>query len=129
MADAARGGFTDRASFERGGLSRLPNIILGIWLFISAFVWHDPTAQFYNTWICGIFCFIFAIVAGAVPPVRWLNTLLAIWIFISAFALPDTSGTAVNNVIVAILVFIFSFVPNAPAAEAAPHEAPPPSVA
>lgn len=88
---------------------RIINVILGVWLFISAFVWPHTQVQMTNTWILGVLCVIFALVATAVPWARYLNALLAIWLFISAFALPVRSaGTIWNNVLVAIAIFIVS---------------------
>ena len=34
--------------------ARIVNLVLGIWLFISAFVWPHSTAQMTNTWILGV---------------------------------------------------------------------------
>jgi hypothetical protein len=103
-----------RGRAGRGAASpRIINVILGVWLFISAFVWPHTQAQMTNTWILGVLCVIFALVAMAVPWVRYLNTLLAIWLFISAWALPTyNAGTVWNNVLVAIAIFIVSLVPN-----------------
>lgn len=105
----------ERGPTARGAPPRIINVILGVWLFISAFVWPHTQAQMTNTWILGVLCVIFALVAMAVPWVRYLNTLLAIWLFISAWALPTVSvGTIWNNVLVAIAVFIVSLVPAGP---------------
>ncbi len=93
--------------------ARTLNVILGIWLFISAFVWPHSGAELNNTWILGVLCVVFALVAMRVPTVRWLNTLLAIWLFISAFALPhQLVGTVWNNALVAIAIFVLSLIPN-----------------
>ncbi len=93
--------------------ARTLNVILGIWLFISAFVWPHTSSQFANTWILGVLCVVFALIAMRSPPVRWLNTILAIWLFISAFALPhQLIGTVWNNALVAIAIFILSLIPN-----------------
>lgn len=91
------------------------NVILGIWLFISAFVWPHSQEQMTNTWILGVLAVVFAVFSINTPPIRYLNTFLALWLFISAFALPSprvSSGTVWNNVIVAILIFIFSLAPG-----------------
>jgi hypothetical protein len=94
------------------------NVILGMWLFISAFAWPHAQGQLTNTWISGALCVVFALVAMGVPWVRYLNTLLAIWLFISAWALPNTSvGTIWNNVLIAIAIFIVSLVPSEPVTE------------
>jgi hypothetical protein len=103
----------ERGPAVRGAMPRIINVILGVWLFISAFAWPHTHAQMTNTWICGVLCVLFALVAMAVPWVRYLNTLLAIWLFISAWALPSgTPGTIWNNVLVAIAIFIVSLVPS-----------------
>lgn len=92
---------------------RVLNVILGVWLFISAFIWPHSQAQMTNTWILGVLAVVFALVSMYVAAqARYLNTLLAIWLFISAFALPRVSvGTVWNNAIVAILMFVFSLIP------------------
>ncbi len=89
------------------------NLVLGIWLFISAFAWEHTLAERTNTWILGILCVLFALIAMSTPAARWLNTALAIWLFISVWALPHHNlATMWNNAIVAILVFALSLVPG-----------------
>jgi len=92
--------------------ARIINVILGIWLVISAFVWPHTYAQTTNTWIVGALVVAFSLVAMRVPEVRYLNTVLAVWLFISVWALPTmTMGTTWNNAIVAIAVFFVSLAP------------------
>lgn len=92
--------------------ARTLNILLGIWLFISAFIWPHTSAQMTNTWILGVLCVIFALIALKIEQVRFLNTALAVWLFISAFVLPvQSTGTQWNNALVAIAVFIISLAP------------------
>jgi ABC-type transport system involved in multi-copper enzyme maturation permease subunit len=83
------------------------NLILGVWLIISAFVWpHLAQAQI-NTWVLGVIIAGVALVSFAVPMFRWVNALAAVWLFFSTFAVRhETVGTVWNNVIVAIVVFI-----------------------
>ncbi len=101
-------GMTNNSQVARG-----INILLGIWLFISAFIWPHTAAERANTWIMGILCVLFALIATGVSTARWLNTALAVWLFISVWALPhDNAGTAWNNVIVAIVVFFVSLIPG-----------------
>jgi hypothetical protein len=103
----------ERGPAVRGATPRIINVILGVWLFISAFAWPHSHAQMTNTWICGVLCVLFALISMAVPWVRYLNTALAIWLFISAWALPTLSpGTVWNNVLCAIAIFIVSLVPT-----------------
>ncbi len=101
-------GWTNNSQVARG-----INVVLGIWLFISAFVWPHTIAQRTNTWILGVLCVVFALIAMSTPTARWLNTILAIWLFISVWALPHQNlGTMWNNAIVAIIVFLASLVPG-----------------
>ncbi len=103
-------GMRSRFASENSG-ARYVNLILSVWLFISAFVWVHSPAQQTNTWICGVLGAIFALVALSVPAVRYLNTVLSIWLFISAFALPTVNvGTVWNNALVAIAMFVVSLV-------------------
>jgi hypothetical protein len=89
------------------------NAILGLWLFVSAFLWTHSQAQMTNTWIVGVLAILFSLVSMAVPWARYANTALAVWLFISAWALPTASpGTIWNNVLVAIAMFIVSLVPT-----------------
>lgn len=92
---------------------RTLNVLLGIWLFISAFSWSHGSAQQTNTWILALLCVVFAVIAMRVAQVRYLNTALAVWLFISAFALPAQShGTVWNNALVAIAIFVLSLMPS-----------------
>lgn len=93
--------------------ARIVNILLGIWLFISAFIWIHTPAQMTNTWIVGLLAVLFSAIALAVPRARYLNTVLAVWLFISVWVIPTVAlGTMWNNVLVAIAIFIFSLVPS-----------------
>jgi len=93
--------------------ARYGNIALGIWLFISTFVWRHSHAQFTNTWIMGIIVTAAAVIALSVPAWRYVNTAAGLWLIISGFALPRlTAGTAWNNIIVGVLVFLISLVPS-----------------
>jgi hypothetical protein len=95
-------------------VARVVNVVVGIWLFVSAFVLPHTYAQFTNTWILGILTVVFALGAVRFAPVRFLNTLLAIWLFISAFAFSGNFyATVWNNAIVAIVIFVISLIPPA----------------
>jgi hypothetical protein len=98
---------------DAGIVARFANIVVGAWLFISAFIWPHSAPARMNTWIVGALCAIFAVAALRSPPVRWLNTVLAIWLFFSVFSIYHLSGgTFWNNLIAAIVMFIASLVPS-----------------
>jgi hypothetical protein len=98
----------ERGTNARGNPLRVLNVVLGAWLFISAFAWPHAQAQMINTWILGILTVVVALVATAVPSARYVNAMLAVWLFISAWALPSGRGTTWNNVLVAIAIFVVS---------------------
>lgn len=92
--------------------ARIVNIVLGVWLFISAFIWPHSYAQMTNTWIVGVLVVAFSLIAMRVPEVRYLNTILAVWLFISVWALPSISmGTRWANALTAIAIFFVSLAP------------------
>jgi hypothetical protein len=93
---------------------RNANIVLGAWLFGSAFVWPHPGASFTNTWVVGVLILGFALGALAAPALRWANAALAVWLILTTSLLwPATPGTLWNNVIIGVLVFVLSSVPAA----------------
>jgi hypothetical protein len=96
-----------------GRTARTLNLILGVWLFVSAFLWSHTPADRVSCWAVGIGVIAFAIIAMTLPVARWVNAALAVWLFISAFALPHLhAGTRWNEVIVSLLVFFLAIVPT-----------------
>src|SRR5690349_8707395 len=91
--------------------ARYANAVIGVCLFISAFVWPHSSAQFTNTWIMGVIVTAVALIATRVPGFQFVNTLAGIWLVISAFVLPAVRvGTMWNNAIVGIAVVGLSLV-------------------
>ncbi|MFN7134582.1 MAG: hypothetical protein ACK4N5_21060 [Myxococcales bacterium] len=89
--------------------ARAINVLLGIWLVVSAFLWTHTGAQRVNTVVVGVLCVAFSVLAAKLQPARFLNTLLAVWLFISAFALPSAaSATVWNNALIAVMLFMLS---------------------
>jgi SPW repeat-containing protein len=92
--------------------ARTVNILLGIWLFISAFVWAHNPAQLGNTWICGVLCVVIALIATRVATARYLNVVLGAWVFISTFILGHGNATLWNNVLVGIAIALLAITPS-----------------
>ncbi len=100
-------------SRDSGSVARIVSIALGVWLFISAFLWPHSPELMHDSWICGVLAVIFAAVALRLPRARHLSTLLAVWVFITAFALPSVSVVTIwNNALVSIALFISSLAPS-----------------
>lgn len=92
---------------------RALNVLLGAWLFISAFVWPHDTAQFTNSWILGVVCVAAGFIAMSVDKMRYLNTALSVWLFLSVFLLGTQSeATRWSNILVAVGIFVLSLTPS-----------------
>jgi hypothetical protein len=92
--------------------ARLVNVVLGVWLVISAFAWPHSHAQRTNAWILGVLCVAFELTALVEPPARYLSTVLGAWLVLSAWALPTSSlWTLWNSALVGIAIFFVSLAP------------------
>jgi hypothetical protein len=99
--------------------ARYVTIALGLWLFISAFVWPHSSAQMTNTWIMGVIAVIAGIVSIGAPSWRYINTAVGAWLIISSLALRRVSaGTLWNNLLVGIAILLVSLVDSSAAAGA-----------
>jgi hypothetical protein len=99
------------SSQTTGGASWL-NIVLGIWVIISPFVFQftQLTAATWNNLIVGIVIAILAIIRTSVPRQAgwsWANVILGIWMIISPFALGAmTTAILWNNIILGVIIAI-----------------------
>lgn len=96
-----------------GTRARLTNVVLGIWLLISAFSWAHSPASRTNTSILGAIIALLSLSALRAPSARFGSAVAAVYLFVSTLALTQYSrGTVWNNVVIAIAVFVFSLVPS-----------------
>jgi hypothetical protein len=97
--------------------TRIFNALIGIWLFVTAFMWPHAHGEFMVTVTVAILTFALAIVAIYSGAARYLNAVVAVMLFLSALTLPSlTRATTWNNAIVAIAIFVAALVDNGPAA-------------
>jgi hypothetical protein len=87
------------------------NMLLGIWVIISPFVFgiHGPKG-IWNNVITGAVVGVLAIVRWSMHQSgwSWLNLILGIWLVISPFVLFLSGAAMWNNVILGILICAFS---------------------
>jgi hypothetical protein len=88
---------------------RLINAMLGLWLFLSAFLWPHDHVQLINAWVVGIAGVTAALVAlGGYDWGRYLNAALGAWLIISTLLLPMTNvATAWNHLLVGFAMILF----------------------
>jgi hypothetical protein len=93
--------------------ARLANAIVGLWLFVSAFLWPHETAQRSNALGVGIVV-VTAALAGLMGQ-RWgryLNALLGGWLIVSALFWGDSRATFINHMVVGFLLAAFGLSPS-----------------
>lgn len=99
-------------------VARILNVALGVWLFVSIFVWPHTTAQAVNAALVGMFVALTALSALSSGPrsrLRILNGALAVWLLVSIGAFPTyVAATRINSAIVAVLVFVVALIPRGP---------------
>jgi hypothetical protein len=97
--------------------TRIFNALIGIWLFVTAFMWPHTSTEMTVTILAAIVTFGLAILAMYTFAARYLNAFIAVLLFITALTLPTLSrATQWNNAIVAIAIFVAALVDNGPAA-------------
>ena len=97
------------------GVPRIANAALGLWLFVSAFIWPHTSAQAINMCAIGALAFIVALLGTQYSTIRYVNSILAVWLLISAWAgQVVTEVTTWNATLVAFTMFAVSLVPSAP---------------
>jgi hypothetical protein len=101
---------------EPVAIFRLPDaaqIMVGGWLFTSAFVWNHTDTQETNAWVVALLVIGVSLFAMIFPWMRHVNTVFAVWLFVTAFAFPSISqATVANNALVAIVIFCIALTPK-----------------
>jgi hypothetical protein len=93
--------------------ARTLTLILGLWLFVSAFAFQRTSAMFTNAWLVGLASALAALAGMSRGPIRYANTALSAWLLVSAFALPHRSPAAFwHDIVVAMLMLLLSLVPG-----------------
>ena len=95
------------------GLARIGELLLGLWLFSAAFLWHHPFVQKENMWILGLCVMLVAAVGCIWSTARFVNAAIAVWLIAAVFALPRMeAGGTLSNVITALVLVGVSLVPT-----------------
>jgi hypothetical protein len=97
-----------------GQWPRYSNMVLGLWLFVSAFAWaHAPESRL-NTCLVGLFVTITSTLASGASVLRRLTSALAGWLaFTSLVVYPSRPATLWNNLVLAALMLGMSLIPSA----------------
>jgi hypothetical protein len=89
--------------------ARIFNVLLGTWLFLSAFGWPHTPAQGMTALICGALTMLTALISIYYPRVRYLTALVAIVLFVGSLSTAVRyDRTFWHNAVVAIGIFVLA---------------------
>jgi hypothetical protein len=90
---------------------RIFNVLVGTWLFLSAFAWHHSTPQGMTALICGALTVVLSLASMYVPGLRYLLAVVAVILFVTSLATADHyDRTFWHNSIMAIAIFVSALV-------------------
>jgi hypothetical protein len=95
--------------------TRILNVLIGTWLFISAFAWTHSPLEAAFTMACGGLSVVFALATIYHGAFRYLNAGLAVLLFISTIVLSNWRGpTMWHNAVIAIAMFVVALFDGTP---------------
>jgi hypothetical protein len=98
--------------------ARIFNILMGLWLFVSAFVLPQGRAQFVSTAVCGVLATLFAALTSYDGRSRYLTAAVGALVVVLAFALhPLGSATFWHNGIIGISIAVAGLADRGPLAD------------
>jgi hypothetical protein len=94
--------------------ARLVNALLGVWLYLSAFLWPHTPLERTNAWVSGIVAVTAALVGLRSFRVgRYVNAVVGAWLIVSALFMPNaTTGTFWNHMLVGFALALFAMMPS-----------------
>jgi hypothetical protein len=94
--------------------ARLVNVVLGFWLYLSAFAWSHSAFERANAWVSGIVVVTAALVGlRDTKAGRYVNTIVGAWLILSALLLPRLRVvTFWNQLIVGFALALFALAPS-----------------
>jgi hypothetical protein len=93
--------------------ARYANLVLGLWLQVSSFVWPHTDATRMSAWLPGLIISVLAVLSMSAPPLRWLNGVSAIWLLAWTAATAQSDPlTYWNGVACGVLVFVLATIPS-----------------
>jgi hypothetical protein len=86
------------------------NVLVALWLIISAFMWPHSTFQIANTLVCGFLALALAIAGLYDDRAGYLSAVLSAWLFASSVVAmgAPSQATLWNNTLVAIAILVTS---------------------
>jgi hypothetical protein len=94
--------------------ARIVNAGLGLWLFVSAFLWPQPLQQRVTNWSIGIMVVTAALLGLAgVKLGRYVNAVLGAWLILASILRTGLSpATFWNQLLVGAALVLFGLAPS-----------------
>ena len=103
--------------------TRIFNILMGVWLFASAFVLPQSRVQLASTALCGALTALFAVFTNYDLRSRYVSAAIGLLTVVLAFAVhPMGSATFLHNGVMGISIAVGAWADQAPLAERYPRE-------
>ena len=103
--------------------TRIFNILMGVWLFASAFVLPQGRVAFVSTAVCGALAALFAAFTNYDLRSRYVSAAIGLLTVVLAFAVhPMGSATFLHNGVMGISIAVGAWADQAPLAERYPRE-------
>jgi hypothetical protein len=107
--------FSCRGELEDGMTTRIFNILMGLWLFASAFVLPQGRGQIASTAICGLLTIVFSALTSYDARSRYLTVAVGALVVVLAFvAHPLGSATFWHNGVMGISIFVGAWTERGP---------------
>jgi hypothetical protein len=91
--------------------ARVLNVLIGTWLFLSAFAWPHGLMQGMAALVCGILTMLTALVSIYYPRVRYVTAVIAVGLFVSSMSTAVRyDRTFWHNAVIAIAIFVVALV-------------------
>ena len=98
--------------------ARIVNVLIGLWLFASAFILPQGRGQLASTAICGLLVTLTAVLTSYDHRFRYVTEALGLFVVVLAFAVhPLGSATFWHNGIMGISTIAAAFADQGPLAE------------
>ena len=93
--------------------ARALNAVLGLWLFVSAFLWSHRLEQLHNAWGTGLVVITAAMWGlGGAAWARFINMLAGAWLLITSLMWPSRPATFWNHVLVGLALALLGAAPS-----------------
>ena len=91
--------------------ARIFNVLIGTWLFLSAFAWPHAHGQKLAAIICGAATALLSLATNYFSGLRYLTAVIGVMLFvISVSAAPWRTPTSWHNGIIAVAIFVAALV-------------------